>query len=347
MSTVVTKKTGPIGVRVKLVDVAREAGVSPTTVSHAMNDRGYVDPKTRELVKQVASRLGYRPNRHAQRLRTGEAHTIVLVSSMPFAVAGGPSRLGFLMEIAAAAAGIALSRGLALVLAPPIEGSVVKLGNLDIDGALVLEPAASDEQIAAFLADGLPVVSIGRPPGATLPHVDLHSAATTRLLLDHLRLQGARRIGLVIGAQRRTPYLEAITAYQAFADEWRMKPIVKKVDETRGETGGREAALELFARHPELDAICAPVDALAVGVTQALHHLGRRIPDDVMIATRYDGLRARTCEPPLTALNLHLDTVATLAVDLLLEHLRGDTARQQVEGPMAELIARASTATVR
>src|SRR5690348_9509447 len=96
-------------------DVARAAGVSPTTVSHALNGRGQVDARTRERVIQAARELRYRPNRHAQHLRTGGGHTIVLVSSMPFAIAAGASRLGFLMEIAAVAAAAALSRGLALV----------------------------------------------------------------------------------------------------------------------------------------------------------------------------------------------------------------------------------------
>lgn len=102
--------------RPTIVDVAREAGVSVTTVSHALNGRGFVDPDTRERVKHTARKLGYRPNLHAQRLRTGGAHTVVLLSSMPFGVAAGPSRLGFLMEIAAVAAAAALTRGLAMIL---------------------------------------------------------------------------------------------------------------------------------------------------------------------------------------------------------------------------------------
>lgn len=329
--------------RVKLVDVARAAGVSPTTVSHALNDRGYVDPKTREAVKQVALRLGYRPNRHAQRLRTAEADMIVLASSMPFAVAGGPSRLGFLMEIAAVAAGIALSRGLALVLAPPSEGPSLVFDKLDVDGALVLEPAADDSHVASFVNRGLPVVSIGRPPAPGLPYVDLHSAGTTRQLLEHLRAQGARHIALLTGKQQRTSYIEAIRAYQAFAAEHRMKPIVQTADEHGGEDGGRTATLELMAQHPRVDALCVPVDAFAVGAVLALHETGRQVPRDVMVATRYDGLRARNSKPPLTSLNLHLDTVATQAIDLLLEHLRGDTTRRKVDGPAAELVMREST----
>ncbi|MFC6519069.1 LacI family DNA-binding transcriptional regulator [Undibacterium arcticum] len=64
--------------RLTIRDVAREAGVSLTTVSHSLNDRGYVDPATRAKVKRIAEQLGYRPNLRAQRLRTGRANCIAL-----------------------------------------------------------------------------------------------------------------------------------------------------------------------------------------------------------------------------------------------------------------------------
>ena len=132
--------------KVTITDVARAAGVSITTVSHALNGRGFVDPATRERVKEAARKLEYRPNRHAQKLRGGGAHTIVLLSSMPFGVSAGPSRLGFLMEIAAVAAEAALTHGMALILAPALDGAPLPLDMLDVDGALVLEPALKDRK---------------------------------------------------------------------------------------------------------------------------------------------------------------------------------------------------------
>ncbi|HEY4066781.1 MAG TPA: LacI family DNA-binding transcriptional regulator [Burkholderiaceae bacterium] len=331
--------------RIKIVDVAREPGVSATTVSHALNGRGYVDPRTREAVKAVAARLGYRPNRIAQQLRSGRTNAIALVSSMPFAVAGGPSRLGFMMEVAAVAASVALSRKLALILVPPAEAGALALDDIGIDGALVIEPAAADRQLARLLQRGLPVVTIGKQPGATerLSCVDLHSEATTTQLLTHLAAQGACRIALLTGTQQRSPYTEAVSAYAAFAAARRMKPIVFQGDEKLGEEAGRLTTLEMMARHPTIDAICAPVDAFAVGAVRALHELGRSIPGDVKVATRYDGLRARHCNPPLTALNLHLEAVATQAIELLLEQLDGACQPSRADGPPAELLAREST----
>lgn len=331
--------------RPTIKDVAREARVSLTTVSHALNDRGYVDPDTRAKVKRIAEELGYRPNVRAQRLRSGRANSIALMSAMPFSVAGGSSRLGFMMEVAAVAAETALQQGQALILVPNLEGSRQLIDQLDIDGALVVEPVADDPQIRRLQARGVPVVSIGRVSGADLsvPQVDLQSDATGQLLLDHLLERGARRIALLVGTQQRHSYAEMERVYTACIRKHRMPKMIARADEYGGEEAGRLAAHELFADYPDLDAICVPVDAFATGVVKALGELGRTVPDDVMVVTRYDGLRARNANPPITAVNLHLEQVSALAVALLFEHICGDTTRQIVTGPAPELVVRASS----
>lgn len=296
-------------------------------------------------MKAVARELGYRPDVRAQRLRTGEARTIALVSSMPFEVAGGASRLGFLMEVAAVAASAALTRGLALVLVPPMSTARLPLEQLDIDGAIVIEPAQDDPNIALLQSRGLPIVCIGRVPGNdAVPYIDMHTPATTMMLLSHLREQGAKHIALMIGAQRRNSYLDAQESYRTFCTRHRMRPAVACIDETGGEQAAYEACLQLLAQHPELDAICVPVDAFAIGVVRAIGERGLRIPQDIKIVTRYDGLRARTCRPPLTAIDLHLDDVSSLAVDLLFAHLGGKREQLAVEPPLPQLIVRESSA---
>ena len=331
--------------RVTISDVARHAGVSATTVSHALNGRGQVDPATRLKVEESARALGYRPNRHAQRLRSGGGSMIALMSSMPFAVAGGASRLGFLMEVAAVAASSALERGLAMVLVPPLESGRSPLEFLDVDGALIIEPSADDRQLADLMARGLPVVSIGKPggPDSGVPYVDLQSGEAVAQLLAHMQAQGARQIAMVLGQAQRTSYAQAEVAYQQMAERTGMAPICLRVDETRGEEGGRDAARQLLAVHPQIDAFLVLVDVFAVGVAQQVQRMGLRVPQDVMLATRYDGIRARTCEPPLTAVNLHLDEVARLAIALLFERMRGDTGRLAVDSPQPDIVVRVAT----
>ncbi|MGW6569086.1 LacI family DNA-binding transcriptional regulator [Streptomyces sp. NPDC054975] len=312
-----------------IADVAKAAGVSRTTVSHALNGLGKVDPRTRERIKQVAADLGYRPNLRAQRLRRGEAKAIALASSMPFAVAGGPSRLGFYMEVAAAAAESALLHDYALVLVPPVQSGSA-LYAVDIDGAIVVEPDAEDPAVAALKERGLPYVTLGRPvspagdaPSGDVPYVDLRGGLVAELLLAHLHEQGARRPALLVGSGRRHSAVDARAAYERLAEEHGWAPLVATAPEAGGEQAGYERCAALLAEHPEIDAVCALVDAFAVGAVRAVRDSGRAVPDDVMVVTRYDGLRARTCEPPLTAVDLHLDRAAADAVTLLLGRLRG------------------------
>ena len=333
----------PPAQRPTIADVAKAAGVSRTTVSHALNDRGAVDARTREKVKAIAAQLGYRPNLRAQRLRTGRTNCIALISSMPVAVAGGPSRMGFMMEIAGIVAEHALHHGSALVLVPPLPEAEQLVDELDIDGALLLEPAADDPQLIRLRQRGVTVVSIGRQPGEpVVPHVALHESVGEQLL-QHLAGQGARRVALLIGCQARYSYQAMEQAYRAFVARSGQPCLLMKADETGGEEAGRWACEQLLTAYPDIDAICAPVDAFAVGAAAQLAHMGRRVPQDVMLVTRYDGLRARQCQPPLTALNLHLEQVAEQAVTLLFEHINGNHQRLEVSGPPPQLVIRESS----
>lgn len=331
--------------RLTIKDVAHAAGVSLTTVSHALNDRGYVDPDTRARVKRIAAELGYRPNLRAQRLRTGKTNSIAVFFSMPLAIAGGPARMGFMMEIVAAAAEAAMRRNLSLVLVPPLAGANDFLDGLDIDGAIVIEPVLGDEQITGLRQRGVSVVSIGRPPEPepSIPYVDLQTTVMAQQWFQHLYQQGARRIALLVGAQPRHSNLETERVYRAFMADKGLPVLIRKADVHVGESAGAAACHDLLAEDPAIDGICAPVDAFASGVMQALREAGRRVPHDVRVVTRYDGLRAKNSVPPITAVDLQLEQRAVMAVDLLFEHICGDTRRTVVEGPAPSLIVRPSS----
>jgi DNA-binding LacI/PurR family transcriptional regulator len=333
--------------RPKIIDVAKAAGVSPTTVSHALNRRGQVDPRTRERVIEVARRLGYRPHLGAQRLRTGSARHVALISSMPFSIAGGPSRLGFFMELASSAAEAALTSGYALVLVPPLD-VLPSLDDLDIGGAVVVEPQQDDEVTQRLGDRGVPVVAIGAQPAAEhrVPFVDLHAGYCSSLLLTHLRDAGARNIAVVAATQRRESSLAALREYEAFTRSSGTAQHLLLVDEREGEEGARRAMAELLDRAPDVDGVCAMVDTFATGVVRAVRESGRAVPGDVRVATRYDGIRARTCEPPLTAIDLHLPETAAAAVTLLLQVMSGEDAPLPLDVPAPVLVPRASSGAV-
>lgn len=322
-------------------DVAKAAGLSVTTVSHAFSGRRHVDPATRERIHTIAQELGYHPSSVAQQLRSGRTGTIALASSMPFAVAAGPSRLGFLMEIAASAAMAAFSRDIALCLIPP-QPSPSNLNQMGFDGVILVEPERDDPLVQHFEARRTPVVTIGKVPGREdIPAIDLHSAEGTRLLLDHLWDNGTRQIALLTGASERTSHLEARRIYAEFTQTHDIARQVLLLDEAKGEDGAKEVVKALLREHPEVDGLLVPVDAFASGAVAAANELGKSIPGDLILATRYDGLRAKLSVPPLTALDLHLSDLAELAVDLLLAHI--EAAPAPTNAPLPSVVARRST----
>lgn len=332
--------------RVTLLDIARAASVAPSTVSNALNGRGRVDSETVERIRALAAAMGYAPNHTARRLRTGRSGAIALFSATPFSISGGPARLSFMMEIAASAATAALESGLMLTLVPPLDAAPVAPESLAIDAAIVLEPAVDDPYMERLRRFGLPTVAIGAQPGREdARDVDLRSGETMDLLLDHLAARGARRIGLITSTARRGAQIAAEERYAAFAAAHGQRPHMIRADEAAGQEGGAAAAEALLRAAPEIDALLVPVDAFAVGAVEAARRLGRAPPDDLMIATRYDGPLARECDPPLTAVDLRLADVADLAVKLVVSALQdGDppVPRTAPDRPVA-LIPRRST----
>ena len=335
-----TGNEGKLG-KPTISDLARAAGVSVTTVSHAFSGRRHVDPQTRARIQTLASELGYHPSSTAQALRSGRTGTIALASSTPFAVAAGPSRLGFLMEIAASVAISALSRELALCLIPP-HPDALQPGLVSFDGVILVEPMQEDALVAHFEQRKTPIVTIGLIPGRQdIPAVDIRSPETASLLLNHLSQQGCRRIAAVVGATPRNSQIEGEATYRAFAASRGQSPILIRLEEVGGEEVAYQMTLRLLQENPEIDGIFASIDAFASGAVRAAQDLGRAIPEQLRIVTRYDGLRAKLSDPPLTAVDLHLPKIAEQAVHLLLDRMQGTF--DMVKADLPELVVRRSS----
>nr|WP_239528524.1 substrate-binding domain-containing protein [Microbacterium esteraromaticum] len=259
---------------------------------------------------------------------------------MPSAVSAGVSRLGFFTELAVGCAETALVNGYTLVLTPPDQQNV--LDRLDIDGAILLEPVESDQLASELTTRGIPFVTIGAALGPD--NVDLHHDETARLLFEHFAERGARAPGILIGSSGRESQRIFHEHYLALAAREGFPPVVAIVDERKGESAGAAATERMLAEHPEIDAIGVPVDAFATGAVRAAQASGRVVGDDLLIATRYDGVRAQTSTPALTAFDLHLSQVSSAAVSLLLQRLGAVPHAEPAAPPLPTLRPRASTA---
>jgi DNA-binding LacI/PurR family transcriptional regulator len=132
-----------------------------------------------------------------------------------------------------------------------------------------------------------------------VPYIDMNSYQVAKLLTEHLYRQKARNIALIVGAQQRHTHLETERAYRDFASAHRMPAIVRRADEAGGEQAGHAAGVDLLSKHTELDGLFVSVDAFAAGTRRAAAELGRTVPGDLKMATRYDGIHARESDPPL------------------------------------------------
>ena len=314
-------------------DVARLANVSPTTVSHVLNDKGRVKEATRQRVLAAAARLDYNPSRAARALRTKRNGTLAFsIPSFeaPAALSGHLASLDVYMTQATSAAQAAFVEDHALVLLPP-SASASDLHRQGIDGGIICDPAADERLVSLFESMELPFVTIERLPDrpASEWFVAADNAASTRLLLDHMENQGARRIALISVDLPIAWALECRATYDAWVAERGMEPLVAGLSPHDPQRTAYSVASRVLDGPDPPDAVVALDERFPSGVIRAAGDRGLAIPGDLMLATGIDSHEARAATPSVTAIDIHADLQGTAAVALLLARLRGTS----VEAP--------------
>ncbi|UZI29933.1 LacI family DNA-binding transcriptional regulator [Streptomyces sp. VB1] len=258
---------------VTLLDVARAAGVSKSTVSDALQGSGRVAEATRDRVRAVAEQLGYRPNSAARRLRRASTGAVGL--HLPATA----TRLDYYMNLAFGAVERAQEDGLDMVLLAPSAAAGGRIASR-VDGLLVIDPEAGDSAVPGLLEAGVPVVTGERYLGpATGPSgaVVCDNAASLTALLDHVTEHGARRPALLAPSGSSA----WATALRATAGSWGrahgVAVTLRTVPFAATPAEAEAATRELLAAEPAVDAvICAP-DGSAPGVLRAAAALGRKV----------------------------------------------------------------------
>jgi DNA-binding LacI/PurR family transcriptional regulator len=323
-------------------DVARAAGVSVTTVSHALNGKGRISETTRKRVQRFADTLGYRPNSIARNLVGGRTGLFGLALSQTSTLPIGLGDFAYFGQLMMGATAASLDHGYALMLTPASE-KLAEGGA--IDGAIVVDPVVGDPLLPALRDAGVPVVTTGRVldlPGFDY-WVDNDHIAGTRSVLDHLARRGARRVALLTSALEISFTADTTAAYEMWCTEHSVEPLVSRATAGPTETSGFNAASNLFARPDSPDAIFATYGRLAFGASMAAEARGMRIPDDVMIAmTATDAASANTSSVSLTAVNLYPEQLGRAAADLLVDVIEGRDPMRPERFP-TRVVARAST----
>lgn len=332
--------------RVGIKDVAREAGVSITTVSHALSGKGRLPEETRARVQKVATALGYTPNAVARSLAGGRTGLLATYVSLPGNAPLAFTEIDYYVDVINAATSAAIERGYALVVAPSTAGDET-WSRLPLDGVMVIDPAEGDSSLVALRDRGLSLVLIGRDLHGTPDDIVVQNdrAAGTRMVLDHLAECGARRVGLLTFATYESFTEDAVSEYRDWCSRRGQEPVLvaASADSTSGPAAflaGAEAFLDLPDRP---DGVFCLYEGLGLEVVRLAAGRGIDVPGDLVVVAISEMGGAEAAEPPLTTLELNQAELGATAAELLMDLVEGAPAAS-VEDLPTRLVARASTA---
>src|SRR3954470_17749107 len=333
------------GAPVTLRDVARLAGVHPGTVSRALNPatEGLVNDETVRRVRDAAAELGYRPNPMARGLKTNRTYTIgVLIPDIqnplfPPIIRGIDDRLG--------------SAGYTPLIAntdndPQRERNDVEaMRTRQVDGFITATARRDHELLDEVARLEAPVVLVNRrTEDDTLPSATADDRDGVRLAVAHLVELGHRRIGAVAGPQDLSTGLHRHEGFLAALAGHGLERERVGFGSAFTEREGARVCEELLAVAPDVTAIVAGNDLMALGCYDVLAERGLACPGQVSIVGFNDMPFAGKFNPPLTTVRIPHYEIGAAAADLLLERLADPAAAPRHVMLAPEFVVRGSTA---
>jgi LacI family transcriptional regulator len=338
--------------RVKLIDVARAAGVHPGTASRALNPGidGLVSAETTRRVLEVAERLGYVPNTLARGLRTARSYLVGMVV---------PDITNPLFPPMVRGAEQVLSRaGYTLVLtdtdndAATERAQVEQLRARGSDGFLVATARWHDALLDELADSSVPAVLVNRnTAGGRLPYVGADERTGVAMAVDHLAALGHRGIVHLAGPQDTSTGRERASAFRSALRSHGL-PVERgtvRVCAAYTEEAGAAAATRLLESNVEFTAILAGNDLIALGALSALSAAGLNCPRQISLVGFNDLPLVDKLTPSLTTVALPLRDMGALAAQMLLEAIAGTAERSTVAHTLLEVTfaSRGSTARAR
>ena len=337
-----------------LRDISKSLGLSPATVSRALNGFPEVNEATRARVLEAAKRLDYRPNQIAQKLVTGRSNIVGLVIKRPTALATDTTFFGVVGGISASLA----ARNVDLVLHTAADEDEIApyqrlVGKGILDGFILNAPRQNDPRIAYLTERNIPFVVHGRTSAeVNYPYYDIDKYQVSALAVDMLCDLGHRRIALINGPteysythDRRQGFVEAL------ARRGLHTPEAFIFDGTLSETHGYTAALRSLGGTlgPAPTAFVCASTTVAVGVFRAIADKGLRVPEDISVIAHDDDVPqypAVSFSPPLTVTRSPLTDACEPLADILLARIAKPLAAPQQVRAEPTFVVRHSTGAV-
>lgn len=309
-------------------DVAREAGVSRSTVSYALSGKRAISDQARARVEEAVRRLGYTPNAGARALATSQTMVIGLLARFlddEFA----PAMMQYLLGVS----NTARELGYDILLSTEEDGTraLARMSNSRmVDGVVLLNVADQDDRLPLLRAAPQPGALVGLPADCTGVDVfDLDFEETGRLMVEHLAGLGHRELILVSQPEH---VVERGGAYV-----WRLRGAALEAARARGITlhcvfgASRQPRIghDLHAvldAHPDATGLILNNEAAAAALPSVMHERGLAAPRDLSVVGRYSQEFASTFSLPYSSIESAPDRLGRMAVRQLVRRIEGEIA---------------------
>ncbi|MFJ9727108.1 LacI family DNA-binding transcriptional regulator [Streptomyces sp. NPDC101209] len=330
---------------VKITDVARHAGVSPSTVSYALSGKRPISEETRQRVEEAIRELGYRPHAGARALASSRSNVLALVVPLRAGI-----HVPVVMQFAVSVVTTARRHDHDVLLLTQEEGEDGLRRVADtalVDALIVMDVQLHDPRLDLLRSLERPSVLIGFPAEpAGLTCVDLDFKAAGEACVEHLARLGHRVVALVGSPPevyvRGTAFAQRVVqGFTAAADRGGLSSSVHPCEATPA--AARLVAEQLLREQPALTGIVVHNEAILEPLTDAFEQLGLRVPGDLSVTAICPDEIAESVRVPVTSVALPSAELGERAVQLLMKKLDGGAV------PDATLLApriteRASTA---
>ena len=306
--------------RASLKRIAQQLGVSPATVSRVLNGLGRkyrISPKTEAAIRKLAQELNFSPNQLARGLRLKKTLTIgLLVPEI-----ANP----YFASIASNVVIETRKRHYSVLLCDSQEDTdaeiaeIESLRNRNVDGLVLCPVGRSAEHLRQFEKGALPVVLVDRYfPDLDLPFVASDNFAGAREATFHLLECGHRRIACLQGTHGTRPNDERVGGYRKALEEHRIAwDEGLLAGSSFDEQNGYVETKLLLRRRPDVTAIFACNNLIALGSLRALREEGRKVPDDISMICYDNPSYLDQLSPPLSAMAQRELEIGQIAVKLL------------------------------
>lgn len=313
-----------------LKDVAKLANVDISTVSRALNNKGYVHEETKKRIIEAVEELSYHPNILAKGLRQGKKHTIAFVvpriaitiySDMIAPFSEAARKMNYECLICVSDDDVQQEKEI-----------LERLRGGTVDGIVISSTGKNNKLIREIKNEGVCILQAVRKQDESLSSIISDYYTTGYEAVRFLHMKGCRNIGLIIGNLSLHPYKERYAGYMKAVRELELEPIVVMDESNPNKVHyGMNCADKLIDQYPDLDGLLASVDAQGIGAIRELTQRGKRIPEDIRVMS-LTGIRlGGFLETAMTAMEVPAGEIGETAAEIIIKDIESKAERRTVK----------------